>query len=339
MVTSRSVALISSVLLGCGVVPELLGVISHDAGAHADSGLDSGGSEAGEELDATLGNAAEAGETLDAQDAMPPCDTSKPFGAPVLLAELQSSGAEGGLRLLPDELSGFFWSTRPGGPGSANLYGTSRPDRTSPFGAITLLNNVNVSGTFQLDPSAMSNGLLLVFRSIRGDGGVGGDDLYSAKRADAGSDFSQVTFLSTLNSASNDVQPFLTADGSEIYFASNRAGDYDIYRATSQNGVYGTPSAVAELNQAGFDDADPVLSADRLTIFFSSTRPGGLGESDIWVATRTSTGGAFGPATNVMELNSSALDDPTWLSGDGCRLYLSIGDMPSTHQYLATRPQ
>ena len=110
---------------------------------------------------------------------------------------------------------------------------------------------MNATGTFQLDPTALPNGLTLVFRSIRADAGPGGDDLYSAVRGDAGADFAQVTPIASLDSTSNEVQPFVTADGSEVYFASDRTGNYDIYRATIQGGVYGAATPVAELNQAG----------------------------------------------------------------------------------------
>jgi hypothetical protein len=342
----RGIALVSCLLVGCGTVHELLGVIAADSGAaDADgSGADSGGgvdaeADGDSSFDGEAGTDSDAEAGTDAQDAAAPCDPAKPFGAPAIIAELQSSGTEGGLRLLPDELTGFFWSTRTGGPGTANLYVTTRPDRASPFGGVALLNNVNATGTFQLDPTPLPNGLTLVFRSIRADSGAGGDDLYSAARANAGADFAQPTPIASLNSTSNDVQPFVTADGSEVYYASDRTGNYDIYRAAIQGGVYGAPAPVTELNQAGVDDADPVLSADRLTIFFASTRPGGQGASDIWTATRTSTAAAFGAPTNVAELNSTAQDDPTWLSADGCRLYMSIGPMPATHIYLATRPQ
>jgi Tol biopolymer transport system component len=319
IVRGRSLVLVSASFVGCGSVGELLGVVTTDSG-----GMDVGSLEAGGPADSEGGNDAST------------CDPAKPFGVPVLLAELESGAAEGGLRLLPDELTGFFWSTRPGGPGTANLYVTRRSDRTSPFGGITLLGNVN-SSVSQIDPGVVASGLTLVFRSNRA-GGAGGDDLYSAARASVAADFSNVTSLSTLNSASNDVQPFLTPDGSEIYFASNRTGDYDIYRAALDNGMYGAPSAVAELNETGVDDADPVISADGLTMFFSSTRPGGVGAADIWMAARSAPASAFGPPVNVTELNSTSQDDPTWLSVDGCRLYMSVGDMPSTHLYLATRP-
>jgi WD40-like Beta Propeller Repeat len=324
MAVGRGIALASVLLASCGTVQELLGLVVTDSGGTEGTG-------AGPDGDAQAG--------ADTGDAAGPCDLTKPFGAPVAITELESAGAEGGLRLFPDELTGFFWSTRAGGPGTANIYATTRPDRASPFGAITLLDNVNSTGTFQLDPTSLPSGLTLIFRSIRAEAGAGGDDLFSAARADTDADFSQAAPITSLNSASNDVQPFVTSDGAEVYYASDRTGNYEIYRATVQGGVYGAPTPVAELNQAGVDDADPVLSADRLTIFFASTRPGGQGGSDIWTATRTSTTSAFGASTNVAELNSTAQDDPTWLSVDRCRLYMSVGSMPSTHEYVATRPR
>jgi hypothetical protein len=326
-------------LVGCGSVGELLGVVTTDSGA-SDVGMaeSGGGPEASLEAEAEAQtSAADAEGGDDAGDAALPCDPSKPFGPPLAVAGLQSSADEGGFRLLPDELSGFFWSSRAGGPGTANLYVTTRPNTTASFGNVKLLSNVNVAGTFQLDPSVTGNGLTLAFRSDR-EGGAG-DDLYSATRTNVGANFSAVTLLASLNSSSNDVQPFLIPDGSEIYYASNRTGDYQIYRATGSAGTYGAPTPVTELNQSGVGDTNPVASADDLNVLFSSTRSGGSGMDDIWMATRPTRALPFGTPVNVAEVNSTGNDDPTWLSIDGCRLYMSRGGNGSTHVYLATRPQ
>jgi len=317
---------VAALCLGCSAAGELLGVVQTDAGGPgpaADAGAD-----------ATPDFAdADAGGDGDASIA---CAATDPFGAPALIAELESTGAEGGFRLLDDELTGFFWSTRPGGQGKSYLYVTTRPDRASPFGAITLLDNVNTA-TLQVDPTVVASGLYLAFRSER-EGGVGGYDLYSAARGSLDASFDGVTLLSALDSVEDDVQPFLRADGAEIYFASNRAGDYDLYRSTVTAGVYTPPAPVAELNTSGFDDGDPVVSADDKTVFFSSTRPGGAGASDVWTATRADPGAPFGPAVNVAVLNTAAFEDPTWLSVDGCRLYLSRqDDAGRAHIYVASR--
>ncbi len=274
-----------------------------------------------------------------APDAGRLCDPSKPFGPPVLIASLQSTAQDGSFRLLPDELTGFFWSSRAGGPGTQNLYVTTRPDTSSPFGAPALLNNVNASAATQFDPSTTADGLDLAFRSQRA-GGVGLSDIYWATRTDVKSDFANVTLLGKVNSTSSDVQPFLAGvpNGTTIYFASNRTGDYDLYRATGSPGSYNPPRPITELNSAGVRDEQPIASDDDLTIYFSSARPGGLGANDVWMATRATRFATFGAPTNVTQVNTTALDYPDWISPDACRLYLSSDVSGNTHVYVATRP-
>jgi hypothetical protein len=105
-----------------------------------------------------------------------------------------------------------------------------------------------------------------------------------------------------------------------------------------QGSRFGAPSAVAEINTAGLADEHPVVSADGLTIFFSSTRPGGLGNIDVWTAARASSGDPFGTPMDVGAVSSSSKDIPDWISPDGCRLYLhSDRNGGSPHEYVATR--
>ena len=298
--------------------------------ASPDSTVDSG-----PDAPAPADAGADTAPAADAGDAGSPCDPTKPFAAPVLLTSLQSAGRDGDLRLLPDELTGFFWSSR-GDAGSPDLYTTTRADTMSAFGNVSLLNNVN-SGSYQYDPTVTADGLTLAFRSSR-DGGAGGDDLYWASRASTGGDFAGVAPIAGVNSSSSDVQPFLIPSGTEIYFSSNRTGDYDIYRATGSGGTFAAPTAVSEVNMTGVVDQNPAVSADDLTILFSSDRTGGMGARDIWIATRSSTSATFGTPTDLAGVNTAGSDYPGWLSPDGCRLYLHSDVSGSSHIYLATRP-
>ena len=50
------------------------------------------------------------------------------------------------------------------------------------------------------------------------------------------------------------------------------------------------------VNALGFGDYSPELSLDGLTLYFSSSRPGGLGEADLYVTTRESTDDPWEPA-------------------------------------------
>jgi hypothetical protein len=310
-------------------VPETLVSAPGDEGSSAEASSSSDGSpNDGPEEDSTLPNA-EAGP--------PACNPASPFGTPVLVAGLESTATEGGLRLTPDETTGFFWSTRAGGPGTTNLYVATRTDRTAAFANVTLLSSINMAGN-QYDPTVTADALTLAFGSDRASTD-GTYDLFLATRATTADDFGGVTPLSSLNTSSNDQQPFLLPDGSEIYFSSDRSGDSDIYRAfTASGGGFGTPSAVTEINTAGIADEHPVVSADDLTIFFSSTRAGGLGNIDVWTATRANTASPFGALTDVQPVNTTSKDIPDWISPDGCRLYLhSDRDGGSPHEYVATR--
>jgi hypothetical protein len=314
-----------------GNVPERAadGSTSDDATSPADASFDT---------DAPTEDAPEEDGMPPATDAaQPACNPTSPFGTPALIAGLESTATEGGLRMTPDERTGFFWSTRPGGPGTANLYVATRPGRDAAFKMVTLLSSIDVAGS-QYDPSVTADALTLAFGSNRASSD-GTFDLFLATRATTGDDFSGTAPISDLNTSSDDQQPFVLPDGSGIYFSSNRTGDSDIYRARAKaGGGFGAPSAVPELNTAGVADEHPAVSADDLTIFFSSTRPGGLGNIDVWMATRATPTAPFGTPTNVGAVNSPSKDIPDWLSPDGCRLYLhSDLNGGSPHEYVATR--
>jgi hypothetical protein len=86
-----------------------------------------------------------------------------------------------------------------------------------------------------------------------------------------------------------------------------------------------------------------VISADGLSLYFASNRAGSQGStnsSDVWVARRQTKADAFGTPTNVAELSSPDEDIPSWLSADGCRMYVARMQMdwPTARIYTATRP-
>jgi hypothetical protein len=306
--------------------------VSIDAGA--DVSIDAG---ADGSIDAGADGSIDAGATTDTRDSgAPACNPANPFGTPVLVPGIESTSTEGGLRLTPDELTGFFWSSRAGGPGSFNLYATTRSSPTASFGNVLLLNNVNQAGA-QYDPTVTGDGLTLAFSSNRASD-AGSFDLYGASRTGITVDFTNIVPLAPLNTAFNDEQPFLVPGGSEIYFSCDRTGDFDIYRATGAGGQFASPNAVGELNLAAIADEHPAVSADDLTIVFSSNRAGGAGDLDVWMAERTTTTVAFGVPANVTTVNSTAKDIPDWLSADKCRLYLHSDRSGAEHEYLASSP-
>lgn len=90
------------------------------------------------------------------------------------------------------------------------------------------------------------------------------------------------------------------------------------------------------------EDNGPFLSADGLTVVFGSDRPGGSGNSDIWMATRTSSHEDFDQPVNMGGvINSDALEDRPCLSADGLTL-LFTSSRPGGHGgldiWISTKP-
>lgn len=106
--------------------------------------------------------------------------------------------------------------------------------------------------------------------------------------------------------------PSLTADMLELFFTSERGGGpADVFVATrDERGLPFGPAERVDAASAPGVETSPVVSADGLTLWFASDRPGGQGDLDIWVATRTARDAAWSSAVNAETLNSSEQDLP-----------------------------
>jgi Tol biopolymer transport system component len=271
--------------------------------------------------------------------ALPGCDRTKPFGAPVRLAEFDAASPRATPRLSADELTIYF-TTRGSGNGT-DLSSAKRPSRSAPFAGEVVL--AQSSAANENDPSVSADDLSLWFHSVRN----GSADIFTASRASSTAAFGAETSLTVVNQAmTNEVQPYFRVAGNELWFASDRpavagAAGYDIYVAPRVAAVFGAPKRVAELSSAS-QDQHPQISEDGKTIIFSSDRAGGKGKLDVWMATRADASGAFDKPVPLTELNSANVDQAGWLSADGCRVWFSSGRTSAdTIQVLfsATRAQ
>ena len=105
--------------------------------------------------------------------------------------------------------------------------------------------------------------------------------------------------------------PSLTADLLELFFTSERDGGQDIFAAerSLRTQPFGPAERVAALNAPGIETS-PAVSADGLTLWFASDRPGGAGDLDIWVGTRSARTAAWSAPVNLDTLNSSEKEIP-----------------------------
>lgn len=176
-------------------------------------------------------------------------------------------------------------------------------------------------------PTFSKDGKTMVFArgntgKKRGKGNTADVDLYVSRLGGEGwTEPEMITALS--DSAAWDAQPAFSADGTTLYFASNRpggVGGIDLYRANvDRSGRFGRPVNMGrDINTPG-DDMFPYVSADAKLYFASDGHPG-LGRLDLFVATREE--GEIRVENMGQPFNSRA-DDFALVLADSTRGYLS----------------
>ncbi len=260
----------------------------------------------------------------------PRCDSTMPFGAPMPVGGLDSTFDDEGARLTPDELTVVFARSRSGG--TTDLYLATRTTIDAAFATPMLLGTVN-SVSSELWPTLSPDALLLLFDSDRTTNKF---HIYDSTRADTMSPFGPPTASVAL--ADGDSEPML-ANATALYFTSatrTGLGMGDIWRVDiDSTGATGTPAAViGGINSAGNETA-PAVTADERVMAFAR-------DNDIYLASRSAPTDGFGAPTAVDGLATMGVNEaPTWISPDGCHLYVqsdAMGGMGGIDLYMAARP-
>jgi Tol biopolymer transport system component len=161
---------------------------------------------------------------------------SDAWGPPINLGpKVNGPHPDGCPNISADGLSLFFISLRPGGSGGADIWVTRRATTDDDWGApVNLGPKVNGSA-WDLWPCISADGLRLFFGSDR-PGGQGDADIWLTSRATTDDDWGTPTNLGlSVNTSAWDVTPNLPADGSTLYFVSNRAGghgNFDLWQVS-----------------------------------------------------------------------------------------------------------
>lgn len=186
---------------------------------------------------------------------------------------------------------------------------------------VTSLNLTSSEGRFSVTPDSLS-GVLASDRS-------GQAQLFVTHRASVADDWEAPQVINELESPHASYEPALEADGLRLVFASLRPGGIggaDIWMTTkgttSRRDEWLAPIPLNEINSQ-WDDGGPCLSCDGLTLYFHSVRPAGLGNADIYYASRSSTSQLFGRAENLSCVNSASHEATPWISNDGLTLYFA----------------
>ncbi len=151
----------------------------------------------------------------------------------------------------------------------------------------------------------------------------------------------------TVNGATRDQQPCLSADGLRLFFHSDdRPGGYgegDLWMTTrpTTKDPWAEPVNLGPIVNSSAGDASPSISVDGLELFFQSKRAGGSGDSDLWVTTRPTTDESWGEPLNLGPVvNSSAKEVSPGISGDGLSIYFHssrAGNIGPRDIWMSTR--
>jgi len=166
--------------------------------------------------------------------------------------QVNSSAAEGCPAISDDGLELYFWSTRSGGFGSYEIWVSRRETKEDEWSQAVHLGATINSSAADLCTDVSPDGMSLIFVSAR-PGGYGGDigDLWLARRPTINAPWGPSVNLGPIvNGSSNENGPCLSADGSVLYYSSDRPGGRG-----SQDMWQVSISPVVDLNADGIVDA------------------------------------------------------------------------------------
>jgi len=164
-----------------------------------------------------------------------PCDIyattratrNDPWGPAVNLGPtINSSSNERTMWISADNLELYFGSNRPGGYGGSDIYVARRVRTNDPWGAPVNLGPVVNTPYAESNVSLSPDGLLLFFSEWYGTtnirpGGHGAPDIWMTRRASIDAPWqTPVNLMPPVNGPTNDVYPWISADGHTLHFRS-----------------------------------------------------------------------------------------------------------------------
>lgn len=226
------------------------------------------------------------------------------------------------------------------------------------FGPPTNLGPLINTGSHEDSPTISADDLSLYFSDPADPhrpGGHGSSDLWVATREASGDPWGEPMNLGqVVNKTTRDHAPSISADGLSLYFSDGWAlsdpsrpggsGGPDLWVTTRPTASDPWTAAVnlGPTVNSSEREVTPFISADGLSLYFSSSRPGGSGDLDLWVTTRTTAADPWTAPVNLgPAVNSPGLDGNPSASPDGLTLFYN-SDRPGgvgTHDlWVTTRP-
>ena len=118
-----------------------------------------------------------------------------------------------------------------------------------------------------------------------------GCDLYFAQRNADGTWSDPASLGDNVNDRAWDSQPCLSLDGKELFFASKRNGNADLYHCyCDDDGRWSTPENLGPVINTQGTEMAPFIHPDGKTLYFSSDTHTGMGGYDLFMSRRNEKG-------------------------------------------------
>jgi hypothetical protein len=273
-----------------------------------------------------------------AVEAGPACDLAKPFGTPQPLTSITTpTFDENGIWLMPDMLYAYV-SAKRADSGSFDIFTASRSAVDASFGPLVPLTGPVNTSSMEEFPVVTADNLTMYYFTTANDG------MYVASRANVSAEFGAGSPVAApLASPPNEAISWISADGLTIYISSLRVDHVHsqimVATRTSTAVPFDAPTTTGMPNDTTAGAGAAVLTSDQLTMYFTSDKNGG--KNNVWKATRSTTADGFGAATLVDELNGTSFNMPSWISPDGCTIYVVQQPVDAGNTYdvlVASKP-
>ena len=271
------------------------------------------------------------GDTGSSTDApIAECDPTKPFGAPekTLFNAINTSAREESPYLTPDELTMYFTSDRLNANAvvTFDIFRSTRAKIGDPFGVPEAVKGGVNSDKEELGSIVAEDEKTMFFIGVGG-----GYEIFSSTRATTTADWGPATLVGGgVNGSGTNEYPDEFRNG-DLWFHRD---DGSLRRLPKSGNGFGAEEAAApELGKIGTFR----LSHDGTRAFFGKDEPDA--GANIWTATRTGPGAPFTGIEKVPNVNSPSGDYVSWVSLDGCRLYLASDRDGKNDIFIAVRPR
>ncbi|MFM2375761.1 MAG: hypothetical protein RLZZ165_858 [Bacteroidota bacterium] len=169
---------------------------------------------------------------------------------------------------------------------------------------------------------------VLIYTTVRPDNnGCKGDpsclleDIYIAEKVANG--WGSPHPIKEINSSAMDASIALSPDGQHLYIYRNPPAGGDIFESTLKGKTWTDPRSVGEPVNSKNYETTVSISSDGKRMFFTSDRPGGFGDTDIYMSELQPNNKWGAPKNLGSKINTVFADDSPFIHPDGVTLYYS----------------